>query len=276
MGYYITMPDGSQQWVDGGMIIGGSSVNDEVKQKALDDIKFIFSNYTQDGNTINTSLLDAGNESGLFINGDMPILPVLTESEFVESTPWENVAVDIASSSNTEKKGLSARLKENSDTLNQRFETQNKLIESQLKLQVESNKIMAQHVEELKKQNKIQQAQLNAKVISNTDNQSYIAHANRANASQVHKNSFELFGNPSVTDSDGKQIIPAVAKAQKDAEKAIETKAMNTTGFDLSDIEDMFDSFDVNPFSELINSLKEDIKKEHETMFPKEVSEVTT
>jgi hypothetical protein len=74
--------------------------------------------------------------------------------------------------------------------------------------------------------------------------------------------------NEFLKDSNNEIIKPREAKAKKDAEKAIETKAMNTTGFNASDIEDMFDSFDENPFTALIEGLKESMKKEHETMFP--------
>jgi hypothetical protein len=259
------------------MIIGGVRGEfTEHEQTEINKLKAIFSSYGQNG--VSTDFLQNGNESGLFVNGNMPVLTVLPEDERVETVTWDSINGDggVVKKDNTNKKGLIARLKEGSDTLNNRLDKQNELLEKSLKLQIDINKTTALHVEELKKQNKIQQAQLNAKVVSNLDSKEHYNSSAVKNAMQVQKDvlqadslNFEM-GHEAYSylkDSNDEIIKPREAKAKKDAEKAIETKAMNQTGFDMDDINDMFDSFNENPFTALIDLAKQDIKDLSSTMF---------
>ena len=76
-----------------------------------------------------------------------------------------------------------------------------------------------------------------------------------------------LFAFGSIMDVDDEVIIPLHEKAKKDSEKSIETTAMNKTEISESLIDSIFNLDDVNPFTKLIQEVKNSMEYMNDKLY---------
>jgi hypothetical protein len=183
---------------------------------------------------------------------NLPVHPDIPSDELVKGMTYEAVMENNTTQKkdNTVKQSLLGRLKDNSDTLNNKLEIQNELLVAQITLQADSNATNAELVNQLKKQNKILDSMYKAKLASNEIAKESFKSNNNANNFHNSKNALvmekvdkELNGIEGLYDSNGDKVIPFNAKSLKDAEKSIETKDMNETTISELEEDGVFDDF---------------------------------
>ena len=208
MGYYVTMPDGSQEWVDAGMTIGDTTqYKEDVNSSKLDD--FILGSYNQEG--LSTSF-----------NFDTEFLDDFTNEISPINQSQLNTATNLFEATKQSSQMISSSINELSNAMNNISNVLNRGNLSTDNLGVNIKSIIGSLVSQTAVGNKINH--LNSK-LQNFHNEYQTA----KNTKQMEQMEFEKNGDANLKNSNDEVIKPREAKAIKESEEGIEAKRANTT-----------------------------------------------
>jgi len=133
------------------------------------------------------------------------------------STDTSNIVNQTTKIDTEEKTSLISQLKNNSDASNSRLEIQNDLITAQIIVMSDSNKINAEKVDAIKEQNRILKAQTDiqsAILKQELKKEQYYNYGVAKNSLEFDSLDLALYGNDTLTDENGRKIIPSHEQAK--------------------------------------------------------------